>query len=770
MESLADLLMSRPRVFAVLLVILLFAAVGTLLQRSIIFDYSLENFLPESDPAIQAWQTFSERYEPDDAFIVVGLEVKNAFGLSVLEDIQLLTQSLQGIPDVEAVISLTNFSTLNVDGDALSAKPLIPDTLVESDTASYREGVLNSSAIGYVVNEDATATALFVQINPTSNNYEHREELLSHIRQALRPFASKYQIHFSGFPYIRNTYANLLRVETVKYVLLSSLVVLLVLVWLFRGVRGVVLPLLTVYLGVLTTIALQMLFRQPIDVLSSTIAAIILVVGVADAIHLLIKYFNGLGEGLSKHEAIRKMVIRLGAATFLTSLTTAIGFGTLASSPVVPMQRFGLFAALGVMLTFIISILLITIVLLWTPKPKTKHIDRLGRGKIDGFLSKLDAFVERRARAILVASFVLTLLGIAGISRLHINTYINDEMGPKTEVYQNLVWFEENLTTPWQFDVLLSGSENDFKNPENLHQAEAVASYLNNQPEVRRVVVVTDFLKHLNQALHGDSISYYRVPTEQNLAAQQLLLLEMTDPDLLHQFVDFDHSEVRVTALMDDIGSAQMKVFREELSGFLDDTLSENLTPTQSGTIALAANLSDYLVQSMLVSIALAFVFVSIIMALLFRSVKLVVISLIPNAIPLILVAGVMGAVGINASPGTAVIFSIAFGIVVDDTIHMLARLRQELAAGFDLRTAIRLSLLGTGKAVILTSIILFGGFGALITSSFEGTADLGTMVALSVFLALLADLLLLPALLHVLNPRIGASSHSDSSEPSLSR
>ena len=198
-----------------------------------------------------------------------------------------------------------------------------------------------------------------------------------------------------------------------------------------------------------------------------------------------------------------------------------------------------------------------------------------------------------------------------------------------------------------------------------------------------------------------------------------------------------------------------MKGFRADLDEFLEQTLDDDLSTTQSGTITLAASLSDYLVESLLLSIGLAFLFISILMAVLFRNAKLVLISLIPNVIPLIMVAGVMGVFGIDVSPGTAVIFSIAFGIAVDDTIHMLARLRQEMAIGLNLRDAIRTSILGTGKAVILTSLVLLGGFGALMTSRFEGTANLGALVSLTVVLALLADLLLLPALLHVMKPRL---------------
>ena len=758
MERIADLLLSKPRLFAGLLVLLLVAASGVLVQRGVVFDYSLENFLPADDPAIQTWRDFADRYEPDDLIIVIGTDVDDVFDGETLGLIQLWTEELAAIEGIEEVISPINFASLRAEGGSISVQPIIGSEFnAHSDSlAAYRTAMLaDEGAVGFVINPEADAVALFVKVDPELNNYDGRQIILTQIYDVLELHGDEHEFHYSGFPYIRNAYVNLLRVETVRYVFLSSLVVFLVLLWLFRSVRGVVLPLVTVYLGVAVTVAIQMLFRAPIDVLSSTIAAIILVVGVADSIHLLVKYFNGLSEGLSKREAVRKMVVRLGAATFMTSLTTAIGFGTLATSAVVPMKHFGLFTAVGVMITFVISLMLITIVLLWTPEPTAKQIERLGRGRLDGWLRRLDEFVERRARAIVFAAFALTAVSVAAATQLRINTYINDEMGPKTDVYQHLVWFESRLTTPWQFDVLLTGEPDTFKDPTRLHQAEAVANYLEARPEIRRVVTVTDFVKQINQALHGDSTAYHRIPDEPDLAAQQLFLLELTDPDLLHRFVDFDYGEVRIAALMNDIGSARMKGFRADLDEFLEQTLDDDLTTTQSGTITLAASLSDYLVESLLLSIGLAFLFISILMAVLFRNAKLVLISLIPNVIPLIMVAGVMGVFGIDVSPGTAVIFSIAFGIAVDDTIHMLARLRQEMAIGLNLRDAIRTSILGTGKAVILTSLVLLGGFGALMTSRFEGTANLGALVSLTVVLALLADLLLLPALLHVMKPRL---------------
>ena len=759
MERFADLLLRRPGLWAVLLGLLLIGCASTLLYTGLQFDYSLESFLPQSDPAIQDWRRFSEQYEPDDATLVVGFDADDVFSYSTLRDVRAMTDRLEQIAGVREVVSLATFATLRMTDDGLAAVPYVKSPVPSAtDTlAALRRVVLaDSAALGFVVNPTGDATALFLRLDPALNHFEGRAAILTQVDEVLVPFSERYTLRFSGFPYLRNQYVELLQVETAKYVLLSSFVILLVLGWLFRNRRGVVLPLVTIYFGVLVTITVQMLFDAPIDVLTSTVAAIILVVGVADSMHLLVKYYNGLGAGLTKREAIRQMVVRLGAATFLTSLTTAIGFGTLATSAVVPMQRFGLVTAAGVLLTFALSLVLVTVVLLWAPAPKPRHIARLGEGAAgSAFLSWLDRFTEKHARAILASGFVVVALGLAGASQLRINTHINDDMGPRVQASQDLAWFEQRLTTPWQFEVLLHGEEGLFKEPIALQQAAAVAGYLERQPEVRRVVAVTDLVKSLNQALHSDSLQYKRLPDDPSLLAQQLFLLELTDPDALGRLVDLDYSEVRVAALMNDIGSARLKDFRSDFDAFLNQTLDDEIEASQTGTMILGASLADYLVNSLLFSIGLAFIFISLLMAALFRNVKLVVISLVPNVIPLIVVAGVMGALGIDIKPATAVIFSIAFGIAVDDTIHYLARLRQEIAAGRPLREAMRLTTLGTGQAILLTSLVLLGGYGALLTSRFESTQYLGGLVSLTVAWALLADLVLLPAMLHVLRPSL---------------
>jgi uncharacterized protein len=758
-QRVADLLLRYPRLAFAALAVLSLAAGLYLVTGGVRFDYNLEGFLPAGDPTIQAYRAFTEAYEPDDVFVIVGFETADVYAYETLRDIEAMTAALAALEGVERVISLTSLENIRATEDGVEVAPVVDrlDPDPEALDALRQRLRADSLAVGYVVNPAGDATALLIQIDPALNTFDGRGPIIDAARAAVAPWADRYEFRWSGFPYLRNAYVNALQVEVVRSVGLATLVIVLVLLFLFRSVRGVVLPLVMVWLGLMWTIAVMMLSGSYIDVLTSSTAAIILVVAVADSIHLLAKYQDGLTAGLDKRAAIRQMVVRLGAATLMTSVTTAIGFGTLATSRVVPMQRFGVFTAAGVLLTFALSLVLVTVLLLWTRPPKPETLRRVGgRSRMAEWLRRVDLLAERHPRRIVAVSAVLLVLSLAGASQLRVNSYINDDLGPRTRVYQDIRFFESRIVSPFRFEVLLTTNEEDaFKEPELLAEVERVERYLQAQPFVTRTVSPVDLLKQMNRALRGDSAEAYVLPDSRELAAQYFLLLELTDEDFLRRFADFDYREVRISTHMDDVGSARIQAFRDDFQAFLAETLPPGVTATTTGTIVLAADLSDYLVESLLLSIGLAFLFISLLMGALFRDVKLVLISLVPNVAPLVAIAGIMGAAGIEIKPATAVIFSIAFGIAVDDTIHMLARLRQEVQAGHDLRVALRHTVVGTGKALILTSVILLGGFLVLTTSQFQSTMYMGFLVSATIGLALFADLFLLPALLHLLYPEL---------------
>lgn len=771
MHRIADFLLQFPRtVFAVLLI----ASIGAgmyLLTGGLRFDYNLEGFLPAGDPTILAFNAFAETYEPDDVFVAVGFDVENVYAYETLRAIEAMTASLGEIEGVIGVTSLTSLENIRATDFGIEIAPVVERIDAHPDSLAALESRLraDSLAVGFVVNPTADATALLIQIDPDRNNYDERAAIIAEARARLVPWGDQFDFRWSGYPYLRNTYVETLQTEVVRSVALTTLVILLVLVWMFRSVRGVVIPLGVVWLGVLWTIFTIMAAGSAIDVLTSSTAAIILVVAVADSIHLLAKYYDGLAVGLVKREAIRQMVIRLGAATLMTSVTTAIGFGTLATSRVVPMQRFGVFTAAGVLLTFALSVALIAVLLQWTGAPKPRTVRRIGaKSGLARLLSRLDLFVERHPRRIVAVAGLFLVVALAGASQLRVNAFVNDDLGPRTQVYQDLRWFEQRIVSPFRFEVLLTTDEPDaFHDPALLREVERIEAFLAAQPFVTRTASPTDFLKQLNRTLNADEPAAYVLPEDRATVAQYFLLLELTDEDFLRRFADFDYSEVRISASMNDVGSDRVQAFRDDFQAFLAETLPDGVTASTTGSIVLSADLSSYLVESLLLSIGLAFVFIALLMGALFRSAKLVLIALVPNVLPLIGIAGIMGAAGIDIKPATAVIFSIAFGIAVDDSIHVLARLRQEMLAGRPLREALRTTITGTGKALILTSVILAAGFLMLTTSAFQSTTYMGLLVSATIVFALLADLLLLPALLYLFYPELRDARGGSAQEPS---
>lgn len=744
MHSISKIFQKRISIFFALFAIASVAAGIYLAENGVRFDYNIEAFLPDEDPSIEEYRAFAARYTPDDAVVMVGFETDSLFSESVLGAITEMTRAFEDIPHVQRVRSLTNFERIVVVSDVVEHRRLLESV---TDPAVARRIVLeDSTAVGYLVNPIGTVTALYVHINSDEKGYVIRRAVIDGILAVTGTYKDRFHFRYSGIPYLRNAYVDAIRGEAMRYFALSSLVILAALVWLFRGIRGVVVPLLIVYLGVVWTVAIMMVTGSSIDVLSSTISAMILVVGVADSVHLLARYYDGIEAGLGKHEAVRDMLVRLGAATFLTSLTTALGFATLVTSNIVPVRRFGIYTAAGVMMTFFVSIILLTAALSWLPKPGSHSSKRLS-GPFRSLMERIDRIVADHASHVLALGGILFVVSVVGILEVRVNAFVNDDLGPSTTLYRDQTFFENNLVSPFPLEIVVKGKPDAFHDPKNLRRIDHLQTFLRSRPSIGRSFSIVDVIKDLDRNLNPDASG--SIPESSELVSQYLFLLDLAGSDESRQLISPDHSEARIASLVDDIGSSKLEPLLAQIDSVMAGTLEGELTYMKTGTIVLASRVSEHIVDSLLISTLLAFLFVSVIMGFLYRSPVLVVISLIPNILPLLMIAGFMGFAGIELKPATAVIFSISFGVAVDDTIHLLARLKQELRRGLNGSTAIRNSLLGTGKAIVITSVILTGGFLVLMTSQFQSSVYMGGLIGLTVILALLGDIFLLPALLY---------------------
>ncbi|HKL18745.1 MAG TPA: MMPL family transporter [Halalkalibaculum sp.] len=753
MNRLAEIILKHPKSFLGIFLILTLAAFYPAIQIGT--DFNLENFFPKNDPTIKDYQYLEEEFGRDDNVIMVGFESDSLLSGSVLSDLKTITDSASLIANVNEVRSILSAQQINRNGQRLTF-----DNYIEADNLHSLPDTLRTALIsdpfaeGFLINDQGDVTAFYLEIESGKNNYSVRDQIITDLRRVLQPYQKSYEFKISGIPYYRNQYVQYLNEEILFYISISSVLIILLLWVLYRSVTGIIIPMLIVWLTILFTLAVMHLTGGYFEIMTSTIAPILLCVGIADSIHMISKYDDARLQGMDKPRSIKEMLLTLGNATFLTSITTAIGFGTLMTSDIVPMKRFGIYTAAGVMIAFAVTIFFVPSSLTLI---NVKNIFKdKSAGIFDFFsrsLQKLSEFNQRNYKQITFWFLIGTILIGSGSYFLRVNGKVFDELGEETEPIQHARFFSENLSPPFPMEFIIdTKQENGIMNPGFLQQMESFNSYLASFPEVERTITFNTLLKEVHGTMAPEKAKTNEIPDSEQLIAQYLLLLEVSDTEFLERVTDFSYQKIRVAAQIKDAGSYRVTQMRDSLSAYLQNNFPDSEI-TITGSTILSADLNGKIVSSLFKSIALAFALISAIMAFLFKNVRMVFISLIPNILPLIMVAGIMGFTGIDIKSSTAVIFTIAFGIAVDDSIHYMARLRVEMKRGATLDEALGIATEKTGKAIVVTSLILLAGFGTLMTSVFSSTVYMGLLVCLTVFGALLADLVLLPSLFYWIRP-----------------
>ncbi len=752
MQRLADFVIKHPRLITFFIFVFIVLAVFP--ASNIRTDFDLEKFYPESDPTVQSYRQLEEEFGRDDNVIMVGFKKENLFTSASLLQLKTIVDSVKNIPNVNDVRSIWSAEDIVNENGSLTFDPFLSKESVQNNIHTVKQRITSDVfSKGFFINDKANTTAFYLEINEEVNSYEVRQQIIDELNLILNKYP-EIDFKITGITYFRNQYVNTLNSEVIFYIAFSSVLIILLLWYLYRSIPGVLIPMLIVWFTVLFTVAAITLTGGYLEIMSSTIAPILLCVGVADSIHMISKFDDAVQSGMKQKKAIMEMILTLGSATFLTSITTAIGFGTLLTSNVVPMKRFGIYTAVGVLIAYTITILFLPSILKIT---KIKKVFKETGGKLYPWigyqLSRLSGFNRKHFKPIsYTAIFVCLTVGI-GISQLNVNGRVFDDVSRDSKLIQDSNFFTDNLSPvfPMEF-VFDTGNENGITNPEFIKKMDDFQNYLLTFPEIKRATSFTTLLSELHETMSPDDAIKNKLPTDAALISQYLLLLEVTDNEFLNRMTDFNYQKVRIAAQTEDAGS--MKI--NEIKSKVENYISENINTGEyiiTGSTILSANLVNKMVYSLASSIGLAFICISILMAFLFKDFRMVIISLIPNIMPLILIAGIMGFLGIDIKPSTAVIFTIAFGIAVDDTIHYLARFRIELKRGLSLQKALEVTTQKTGRAIIITSMILLIGFGTLITSEFASTTLMGILVSSTIFIAVVADLIVLPALFYWLKP-----------------
>lgn len=746
---------------AALLVVLALATAFMAWQASQVrMSYDGNRLIPENDPDLKIYQDFQKTFGIDGNVMVVGVQTDRLFELEFFNEWVKVTEKVKGLPLTANAISIANIPQLEKNQEArkFDFRPMVPELPQNQDDLDQIEASLRNNKLygGILLNPETNTTLMAVTFDAEVLNTEDRIEAVQSVTRIIDAFAvqNDVQVHYSGLPYVRTIFSTKVADELKLFSVLAVLVTGIVLFLFFRSFYAVFFPILVVVIGATWAMGLIHLLGYKITILSGLIPALIVVIGVPNCVYLLNKYHDEYRKHSNKVKALSRIVERIGIATLITNATTAIGFGVFALTESVILKEFGIVVATSIMLVFVASIILIPAVFAYLPSPEHQQLRHLDNKRVSGIVSALVYVVSGYRNAIYTVVVGLALIAGVGALRLQALSFIVDDLPHEDKVYTDLLFFEKHFTGVMPFEILIdTGRKGGAQSAAQLAKADAVQAIFSERPEFAQPLSVVQLVKGANQAYFGGDTSFFRLPNsqERNFVLPYLLRTRGDGSSkALNALTDSARQVIRISLNMADVGTIEMRRIFDEVKPEVTKVMEGTNNKVQyTGTSLIFLKGNTYLINSLVSSLGLAFVLISLIMATMFKSWKIIVISIVPNLFPLIVTAGVMGYLGVPLKPSTVLIFSIAFGIAVDDSIHFLTKYRQELLRhNWDIPKTVIEALRETGPSMIYTSIILFFGFIIFGASSFGGTVALGLMTSGTLLVAMLSNLLLLPALI----------------------
>ena len=717
------------------------------------FNYNFNDFYPAGDPDLNYYQGYTRRFGNDNDYLLLGVEAPRGgtvFDPAFLTRVATLARLTRGLPHVRSVTALTTLSNPVVEGLGVYELPYLhpadPSRRAADSSLIFRTPGL----VGNVLSRDARALALVLQLTPDLEK-PPGDSLLTALRQGLaRAGLPAARTHLAGRVVAQSVFVDRLQRELVVFI---SLAVVLVtgLLWLtFRTWWGVVLPLVVVLGAVLWGLGVMGAAGVRIDLMTALLPLMLFVVGMSDTIHILSRYVSELGYGAGKQAALRTTLRESGFGSGLSALTTSIGFFTLTTSTIKPIHNFGLFTGIAVLLAFVLSFTLLPAMLVLLGQPQLREPRRHGRDW-DGVLGRLFSGVLRQRRGIYVASALILVVSSGLATRVRINSSLLDDLSKSDPVRQDFAFFDTHFAGVRPFELeLRPASGRTVYDPAVLRETERLEHYLATTYGLQFQASPATLVRALRKALHGGELAAYRLPTD---TAELRGLVARLRP--LRKKPEFralalpDYSAGRLTGRMGDVGSIRADKLNAGLRQFLQTGIDSTVLRTRlTGSSNLIDKNNESLTLNMIQGMAIDMLLVTLIVLALFRSLRMTLIVLIPNLLPILVVAGVMGLAGVNMKVSTSIIFTIAFGIAVDDTIHFISKLKLSLGHEPNLFKAVRRTYLLAGKAVVVTSLILVGGFCTLLFSQFDGTFYVGLLIGLTLLFGVVAELTLLPLLI----------------------
>ncbi len=770
------ILRNRILILLVLAAITIFLALQWDKMR---FSSTQAVLLPDDHPVNIEYRSFLKQFGEEGNIIVFAVNDSSLFTPAKFNRWNRLSKQLGAFPEVDFVLSTDNLQELVKDTEKQEfvLRPLVkkaPKTKSEVDSLTNK--LFNELPFyeNLIYNKKSRTMRSIVYLDKDIVNTAVRKDfILEDIANLVNDFEEDtgLNVHVSGMPYIRTMNSQNIIDEIGKFIVAALLVTSLIFFFFFRSFRATLISMFVVVIGVMWAFGLLGLLQYEITILTALIPPLIIVIGIPNCIFLINKYQQEVQKHGNQALSLQRVISKIGNATLMTNITTAAGFATFIVTDSKLLKEFGIVASINIMGIFILSLLIIPIIYSFMALPKTKHLKHLNKKWIDTFVNWMETIVREKRITVYASSVALLVIGIIGIYQINISGSPIEDMPKKTDFFKDIRFFEKEFGGIMPVEIMVDTKrKNGVLKLSTLRKMDELGEVIEEIPEFSKPISVVNLVKYSKQAFYNGLPKYYQLPTSQeNTFIMDVARKSSEKGNLLKSFVDSTGQIARMTTFMKDTKTDRMEEIEKRLRESADKIFpTDQYTVTITGNAHLFLKGTKYLVKNLVISLALAIGLIALFMAYLFRSFKMIVISLIPNLLPLVITAGVMGFLGVPIKPSTILVFSIAFGISVDDTIHFLAKYRQELATNhWMIKKSVYAALRETGVSMFYTSIVLFFGFSVFIISSFGGTVALGALVSATLLFAMLANLILLPSLLlslerNIANKQVLKKPHID--------
>ena len=775
-ESIARLVLK----FRLLWLFILLAVTGFMAYHAsrVQLSYDFNSAIPTDNPKYKAYQEFRRQFGEDGNLLFIGVQTDKLFQLPVFTEYIALNKALEKVSGVDDVLGVATAVNLVRDTTLQKPKavPIFPAHPVSQAQIDSGKAVLLGLPFyqGLLYNSKTNTWLTAVHVNKAVMNSAKRLETVGGITRLVDSFGARtgLDMHYSGLPLIRTKMAKKVATETTWFLLGSVCILSLILLLFFRSAGAMLLSLAVVIIGVIFSLGTMDLLGYKITLLNALTPTLVVVIGIPNCIYFMNKYHTAYRDTGDKHKALIVMIGRMGIVTLFCNLTAAIGFGVFALTRSAILNEFGVVAGINIMLLFVISFILIPVVLSFLPAPKPSHMRYLQNRYLSAILRRLEVWTLHHQRPIYIITVVIIIISVVGMFRLRSEGFIVDDLPQKDRLYTDLKFFEKNFKGVMPLEIVIDTKRKKGLRAnmlKTLESVEELSKYISAQPEMARPLSLVEGVKFIRQSYYGGDSANYDVPNQADLPFLSSYLSSSGRVDttranknqlsqLVRSFVDTNQQKLRISVNMADIGS-------KRLPGVLDDLEKKTAELFDSskyrveftGTSVTYLEGSSFIIKGLKDSIEWAFVLIAACMLVLFRNLRILICSLVPNVIPLIITAGIMGWAGVRLRPSTVIVFSIALGIAIDITIRFLVNYKQE--KGVSPKDAVIDTINTTGISILYTSSVLTAGFVIFCFSDFGGILALGWLTSLTLVIATITNLVFLPVLLLGVVGRAGLKS-----------